>query len=90
MKTNIKAALLGALAASAAFVTVPALVPRRATAQETANAVAVSGSEQYRIISLNAVTNETSSRRMEDMLNRLAADGWRVRTGVGVAVILAR
>jgi hypothetical protein len=24
------------------------------------------------------------------MLNRLAADGWRVRTGVGVALVLAK
>ncbi len=90
MKTNLKAALLGALAASAAFITVPALAPRTTTAQETPKAVTVAGAEQYRIISLNTVNNETSGQRMEELLNRLAADGWRVRTGVGVAIVLAR
>ncbi|HWB06787.1 MAG TPA: hypothetical protein VG796_27430 [Verrucomicrobiales bacterium] len=91
MKTNIKAALLGAFAASVAFVTVPALLPPEAKAQETEKVVVVpAGPEQYKFISLAPFTNDASTQRMEDLVNKLAADGWKVRTGVGISLVLAK
>jgi len=91
MKSNIAAALFGALAASAAFLTAPALLPREATAQETAKViVAPSGPEEYRFLSLAPFTNDANTQRMEAALNKLAAEGWKVRAGVGVSLVLVR
>lgn len=43
--------------------------------------------EQYRVIS---GLPYTSTRQLERELNRLAAEGWKVRTSVGASLILAR
>ena len=91
MKANTKAALLGALLASTAFVTLPAILPQDARAQDTAKIVPVAaGPEQYKVLSLAPFSNDASTKRMEDTLNALSADGWKVRTGVGVALVLVR
>jgi hypothetical protein len=88
MKETTKAALLGAGLATAAF-TLP-LVNQDARAQETKPIpLAAPPAEQYKILSLVRLENEGTGR-MDIELNKLAAEGWRVRTGVGGAVILAR
>lgn len=50
----------------------------------------VANVEQYKIISLASVQNDRDTQRMEEILNKLAAEGWRVRTGVGAALVLSR
>ena len=54
--------------------------------QRTTAAVPYEG-EQYRVISGLAFS---STHQMEYELNRLAAEGWRVRTSIGASLILAR
>jgi hypothetical protein len=46
----------------------------------------IKGGEQYKVVS--AVEFEGDGFVKE--LNRLGADGWKVRTGIGNAVILAK
>jgi hypothetical protein len=91
MKPTTKAALLGALAASTVFAAVPALLPKDAIAQEPAKiVVAPAGPEEYRFLSLAPYQNDTGTRRMEEALNKLAAEGWKVRAGVGISLVLVR
>ena len=94
MKDTTKSALLGACIATAATVSLPLLITQEAKAQETrAPEIVVRGEpvpfEQYKVISLVKFDNEGPGR-MDQELNKLAAQGWKVRTGVGGAVILAR
>lgn len=94
MKPTLKAAILGACVATAATFSLPLLIDQQANAQEVkATENAVSGDpapfEQYKVISLAKFDSE-GPVRMDQELNKLATQGWRVRTGVGGAVILAR
>ena len=82
MKATTKAALVGAFLASAAFSLVLVFLPRQARAQD------YGGNEEYKIVSL--VPYREVIGRMEQDLNLLASEGWKIRTGVGSAVILAR
>lgn len=88
---------MGAFITSAAFLGAPFLVPPDAKAQEPkaedanpAKPAAAAGNEQYKLISLAPVMNGRDFKQMEDTLNRLGADGWKVRTGVGVALVLSK
>jgi hypothetical protein len=98
MKTRTTFAIAGPLAAAAAFLAVNAAysdqpdipqTPPTPPAAET-RLTPVTGVEEYKILSLAAVQNERDTRRMEELLNKLAAEGWKVRTGVGVALVLSR
>lgn len=94
MKPTTKAAILGACVATAATVSLPLLINQEAKAQETRTSdIVVTGEpapfEQYKVISLVKFDIEGPGR-MDHELNKLAAQGWKVRTGVGGAVILAR
>ncbi len=77
MKQTVLAALVGAVVALTADATVCLLSPRVAGAQEAEGA----GNEQYKIVSLAIYGNDIA--QMEQELNAHAAQGWRVRTGVG-------
>lgn len=99
MKTTTIAALIGASLASATFLAAPVILPRTAFAAEqaapettlpAAAPAPVNGIGQYKIMSLAPFQNDANTQRMEDALNKLAADGWRVETGVGIALVLSR
>jgi len=94
MKETTKSAILGACVATAATFSMPLLIHQEVKAQEAKAAeIVVSGDpvlfEQYKVISLVKFDNEGPGR-MDQELNKLAAQGWKVRTGVGGAVVLAR
>jgi hypothetical protein len=82
MNPTTKAALFGASLGSAASLSLFSFIPRPAAAEVT------SVSEEYKILSL--VPYREVIGRMEADLNRLASEGWRVRTGVGTGLVLAR
>ncbi len=82
MKQTTLAAVIGAFLASAAFLTVPSFLAQQAHATD------IAGNEQYKIFSLRAYGDDVA--RLEGDLNKLASDGWKVRTGVGVALVLAK
>jgi hypothetical protein len=99
MKTHLTSAITGAAVAAAAFLAVtaarsdqPEVVPPVPTTPPAAESrlTPVVGVEQYKILSLASVQSERDTQRMEEVLNKLAADGWKVRTGVGVALVLSR
>lgn len=99
MKTQATSAIMGAAVATAAFLAVttarsdqPDVVPTAPPAPQGGEArlTPVTNVEQYKILSLSAVQNERDTQRMEEVLNKLAADGWRVKTGVGAAIVLSR
>ena len=73
-------ALLGAALATAALFTFSSLRPSQAQA-------AVPGAEQYIVVDLMKFG---TSLLFEQELNRLGADGWKVRAGAMGAVILAK
>lgn len=90
---------MGASVAAAAFLAVtaahsdqPEVVPPVPSSPPAAESrlTPVTGVEQYRILSLGTVLNERETRRMEEVLNKMAAEGWKVKTGVGVALVLSR
>ena len=75
MRSRISAGLLGAAIAIAIILLLSQLMPLEAHA---------AGGEQYKVISLS------SKDQLEQELNRLGAEGWKVRTGVASVVILAK
>ena len=79
MNPTTKAALFGASLGSAASLSLLSFIPRPEV---------TSVSEEYKILSL--VPYREVIGRMEADLNRLASEGWRVRTGVGTGLVLAR
>jgi hypothetical protein len=97
MKTKAQSALFGAALAAALFaaafarsdqpdtpappVTPPPLAAKPAPPGTT---------EQYKIMSLAPFQNDSDVRRIEEALNKLAADGWKVKAGVGLALVLGR
>lgn len=85
MKQLHKAALLGILILLTASIILPPTIPRT-TAAVPYPVVQYTG-EQYKVISGLAFS---STRQMERELNRLAIEGWKVRTSVGASLILAR
>jgi hypothetical protein len=78
MKSRISAGLLGAVIAATAILSLSQLSPREARADS-----AIVG-EQYKLIGLS------SKEQLEQELNRLGADGWRVRASIASMVILAK
>ncbi len=81
MNPTTKAALFGASLGSAASLSLLSFIPRPA-------AEVTSVSEEYKILSL--VPYREVIGRMEADLNRLASEEWRVTTGVGTGLVLAR
>ena len=81
MKQTTKAAILAASITLAASLLLSSLVRQQAKAAE------IGGGEQYKIISLAAAQ---SFQQSEQELNKLGADGWKVRTGVGNVLVLAK
>ena len=79
MKPTTKAALLGAFLAAVASFLGSSLMPH------VAKAGGAIGGEQYKVISTNTFEEK---KQLEQTLNTLAADGWKVRTGVGSALVL--
>lgn len=75
MRSRLSAGLLGAAIAVAIMLLLSQLMPLEAHA---------AGGEQYKVISLS------SKDQFEQELNRLGAEGWKVRTGVASVVILAK
>ena len=99
MKTQVTSAITGAAVAAAAFFAVtaarsdqpevvPPVPPKPATADSRLTPVV--NVEQYKIVSLANVQNDRDIQRMEELLNKLAVEGWKVKTGVGAAVVLSR
>jgi hypothetical protein len=78
MRSKISAGLLGAVIAAIAIFSLSQLSPREARAD---SAIVV---EQYKLIGLS------SKEQLEQELNRLGADGWRVRASIASMVILAK
>lgn len=78
MKSKLSAGLLGAAIASAAILFLSQFSPQEA------RAAAVAGGEHYKVVSLS------SKEQLEQELNSLGAEGWKVRTGVASVVILAK
>jgi hypothetical protein len=76
MRSKISAGLLGAVIAVAIMLSFSQPVVREAHA--------AAGGEQYKVISLS------SKEQLEQELNRLGAEGWKVRTSVASVVILAK
>jgi hypothetical protein len=81
MNQTIKAVLLGGslTAATAFFVT--SLLPSEA------KAATLGGGEQYTLVSGSAFPSKVE---LEQELNRLGADGWKVRTSINAVVIMAK
>jgi hypothetical protein len=71
----MSAGLLGAVIAVVVMLLLTQLLPLEAHA---------AGGEQYLVISLS------SKEQLAQELNRLGAEGWKVRTGVASVVILAK
>ena len=97
MKTKAKSALLGATIAAAFFAAAFARSDQPDTPEApvappplTGKPVATGLVEQYKVMSLAPFQNDSDVRRIEDALNKLAADGWKVRAGVGLAIVLGR
>lgn len=97
MKPTTKAALAGASVTAAVTLLLPVSLPEKAGAQETGaipQTVEIkpvpAGAEEYRIFSLAQYQTDPDTRRVEETLNKMAAEGWRVKTGVGVALVLSR
>ena len=98
MKPTFLAALFGAGLTAAAFLAAPAMFPQPASAADApAEAVptatrrsAANNGGPYKILSLAPWQNDVSVRRMEEALNALAAQGWKVKTSVGISLILER
>jgi hypothetical protein len=82
MNPTTKAALLGATLATVASLGVLSFITKPARAEMPG------AREEYRILSL--VPYHEVVGNMEADLNRLANEGWRVRTGVGAGLVLAR
>lgn len=76
VKSRISAGLLGAIIAVTVMLLLSQISPREAHA--------AAGGEQYKVISLS------SKQQLEQELNGLGAQGWKVRTGVASVVILAK
>jgi len=76
MRSRISAGLLGAVIAVAIMLSFSQPLVREAHA--------AAGGEQYKVISLS------SKEQLEQELNRLGAEGWKVRTSVASVVILAK
>jgi len=76
MRSRISAALLGAIIAVTVMLLLQQLAPREAHA--------ATGGEQYKVIGLS------SQEQLEQELNRLGAEGWKVRAGVASLTILAK
>lgn len=79
MKTTFKAVLFGALVASSAFLASSPFTAKQAKAADVPF-------EQYTVV----VANKLPGPALEAELNRLGADGWKVRTAVGMGIIMAR
>jgi hypothetical protein len=81
MKQTTKAAIAGAsVALGASFFLLPLTTHQAAAAD-------VGGGEQYKIIAAGGLH---SSQELEQELNRLGADGWKVRAVMGLDVIVAK
>ena len=79
MKQTTKAALLGAILATAAIFAMSPLMPSKAQA-------AVLGAEQYKVINCDKIGVSAA----EGAINSLAEQGWRVKAGGYPLIILAK
>jgi hypothetical protein len=82
--------LLAVLAITAALALgrLESVEPTRTVTTITAPAV-----EQYRVLDASQIpiaNRQNAPSTLENVLNELAADGWRVRTTMGSTIILAR
>lgn len=75
MRSRISAGFIGAVIAVAVMLLISQLMPLEAHA---------AGGEQYKVVSLS------SKDQLEQELNRLGAEGWKVRTGVASVIVLAK
>jgi uncharacterized membrane protein len=78
MRSKLSVGLLGATIATAAMLCLSHFIPNEA------HAAAITSSEQYRVVPLS------SKEQLEQELNKLGAEGWKVRAGVASVVILAK
>jgi hypothetical protein len=81
MKPTTKAAMLGGVIALATSLLLSALIPRQA------KAAGVGEAEQYKILSTEKFP---AFPQLEQELNKLGADGWKVRTAMGSVLVLAK
>lgn len=80
MKPTTKATFLGAILAAASFMV---LSPPGASQTQQA----VLPMEQYHVVDISKFRN---TQLLEQELNRLASEGWRVRTGAMGALVVAK
>ena len=80
MKQTTKAGLLGASVTLAAALFVASLLPHEVKAD------GLGGGEKYKIVNVRGWDDE----QLEQQLNKLGADGWKVRTVYGAVVIMAK
>ncbi len=78
MRSKFSAGVLGATIATAAILFLSQFISHEA------RAASITGGEHYKVVSLS------SKEQLEQELNKLGADGWKVRTGVASVVILAK
>lgn len=83
MKPTIKAALLGAIFVICSIVVLTPLLPLKAQA-------AVGGGEQYKILDTEKFFRQGNSAPLEAELNRLGADGWKIRATIADKIIFAK
>ena len=80
MKQTSKAAFLGASITLAVVLFVASLLPHEVKAD------GLGGGEKYKIVNVRGWPDE----QLEQELNKLGADGWKVRTTYGAIVIMAK
>jgi hypothetical protein len=78
MRSKFSAGLLGVTIATAVILSLSQFIPHEA------RAAAINGGEHYKVVSAS------SKEQLEQELNKLGADGWKVRTGIASMVILAK
>ena len=81
MKTSIKSAVIGAIVVAVAVFALTNLSENRARAAQSNTA------EEYKVVQMQT---EFKRAEFEAYLNALGKEGWKVRTSVGMILILAR
>ena len=81
MKPTTTAALIGTSLTLAVALFLSSFLPHGS------KAAGVPGGEQYKVISVATVQ---SPQQLEQQLNQLGADGWKVRTSIGAFVVLEK
>lgn len=81
MKPTTKTAVIGMILAAGAFIIMPHFT-------QSASAATRLAGEQYKVLIVTQYSGRPEA--LEEALNQLGADGWKVRAGAMWAIILAK